>query len=233
VTFPGAGEHPGRRVIDVAVSVTALVLLAVPLALAALLVKLSSAGPIFFRQRRVGRYGRPFSLYKFRSMRMAPRGPAVTSEGDPRVTGVGAFLRRWKIDELPQLWNVLRGDMSLLGPRPELAVFVEHYTPAERRILEVTPGLAGMAQLLYPHEAALLRQYPEPERAYLEQLLPGKIAADLAYERRRSAASDFHLLIALLLLIAGVGRYADTALDPPRGDRWRREGHPASGLGAD
>ena len=199
-----------RRAVDVAVAATALVLLAAPLALVALMVKLSSPGPLLFRQRRVGRDGSLFWLYKLRSMRVAQTGPAVTSADDPRITRLGRFLRRWKIDELPQFWNVLRGDLSLVGPRPEVETFVNGYTPAQRRILQATPGLAGMAQLMYAHEPELLQNHPDPERAYVEHLLPRKIAVDLTYERTRTCASDVRLIVELLLAIGGRRRYADT-----------------------
>jgi lipopolysaccharide/colanic/teichoic acid biosynthesis glycosyltransferase len=196
----------GRRVVDVTVSATALVLLAVPLAIISLLVKLSSPGPLLFRQRRVGQHGRPFWLYKLRSMRAGGAGPQVTRADDPRVTRVGAWLRRWKIDELPQFWNVLRGDMSLLGPRPEVETFVRRYSADQRQILEVTPGIAGMAQLVFAHEAELLRGQDDPEGVYLQLLLPRKIAIDLAYEQRRTLQSDLRLLLDLLLMILGLRR---------------------------
>jgi lipopolysaccharide/colanic/teichoic acid biosynthesis glycosyltransferase len=204
-----------RRAVDVVVSATALVLMAVPLAIVALLVSLSSQGPGLFRQRRVGRDGKIFWLYKVRSMRAAQVGPAVTSAGDLRITRLGRLLRRWKIDELPQFGNVLRGDLSLVGPRPEVETFVNGYTPAQRRILQVTPGLAGMAQLVYAHESELLQNHPDPEHAYINHLLPRKIAVDLAYERTRTFASDLRLMGELVLTIAGRRRYIDTSLELP------------------
>jgi len=174
----------------------------------AALVRASSPGPVFHRQPRVGRHGRLFDMLKFRSMRVSCDRPAVTAAGDPRITRVGAVLRRWKLDELPQLWNVLRGEMTLVGPRPELEKFVRLYSPAQRQILDATPGLAGMAQLAYPHEAEWLRGAHDPEAAYIQGLLPLKLAADLEYERRRTPASDFVLMWRLALMVARGGRRA-------------------------
>ena len=141
----GSDIAPGKRLFDLAVSLTALTLLVPLLAVIALLVKLGSPGPVLYRQQRVSRGGRLFELLKFRTMvvgadRMAPN---VSATGDPRVTRVGAFLRKTYLDELPQLLNVLRGDMSLVGPRPETPEFVALYSPEERRVLTVRPGLAG------------------------------------------------------------------------------------------
>jgi lipopolysaccharide/colanic/teichoic acid biosynthesis glycosyltransferase len=138
-------------------------------------------------------------------METSPKGPVVTTERDPRITPLGALLRRWKIDELPQFWNVLRGDMSIVGPRPEADRLVSHYTSEQRTLLEVTPGLAGMAQLVYPHEAELLRGYRDPEEVYLRDLMPKKIAVDLEYERTRTFSSDLRLLGEFALLI-GIGK---------------------------
>ena len=139
-----------KRVFDVVVAAASLTVLAVPCALIAWAIKLSSPGRVIYRQRRIGRGGQPFCLYKFRTMRCTERGPQVTVEGDPRITPIGRWLRRWKLDELPQLWNVLRGDMSVVGPRPEVERFVRYYTPEQRRVLDQTPGLAGMAQAGLP-----------------------------------------------------------------------------------
>lgn len=209
-----------KRVFDLAVSTVSLSLLAIPLALVALLIKLTSPGPVIFRQERSGQNGRPFCLYKFRTMRQA-KGAHVTVGGDPRITPLGRVLRRWKIDELPQLWNVLRGDMSIVGPRPEVEKFVRHYTAEQRKILEIKPGLAGFTQLVYPHEAELLRVCPDPEDAYEKELLPKKIAVDLEYEGRRSFWSDLALFAEIILLSLGKSYridYAFKILPPPGTD---------------
>jgi lipopolysaccharide/colanic/teichoic acid biosynthesis glycosyltransferase len=198
-----------RRAFDVLVGGALLAAVAVPCVVVAILVCATSPGPVLYRQTRIGRGGRPFVFYKFRTMRAEAGGPAVTADGDPRVTPVGRVLRRWKLDELPQLWNVVRGDMAVIGPRPEVPRFVARYGPAERGILAATPGLAGMAQLAFPHEAVLLRGRPDAERYYVEELLPRKVAADLAYERVRTLRSDLALLLRIAGLIAG--RRSDVA----------------------
>ena len=201
-----------RRTFDVFVSGAALMCLALPLAIVAGMVALSSPGPVFYCQLRVGRGGRLFCLYKFRTMHDRATGSQVTVATDSRVTAVGAWLRRLKIDELPQLWNVLCADMSLIGPRPEVERFVQHYGPAEQRILEFTPGLASRAQLVYPHEPTLLRQAEDPEAAYVRLLMPLKIAVDLEYERVRTFWSDVMLIAELLLLVVGKSYRVDTDL---------------------
>jgi lipopolysaccharide/colanic/teichoic acid biosynthesis glycosyltransferase len=198
-----------RRAFDLAVSSLALAALGIPIALIALLIKRDSKGPVFFVQPRVGRGGDLFGLYKFRTMRTGASGPAVTATGDPRITPLGGALRRWKIDEIPQLWNVLRGDMSIVGPRPEVEGFVRHYTPEQREILRVKPGLASMAQLVFPHEAEELASSSDPEKDYLAHWMPRKIAVDLEYERRRTLRSDVAFLGEVVLLVLGFRRHQD------------------------
>ncbi len=189
-----------KRSFDIVVSAVGLVLLAFPFAVIALAIKLSSTGPVFYRQQRIGRGEQPFCLYKFRTMGVSGDGPLITVEGDPRITRVGRALRRWKLDELPQLWNVLRGDMSIIGPRPEVERLVRYYTLEQRRILEQTPGLAGLSQLVYPHEADVLQGYPNPEEVYRQHLMPKKLTVDLEYERSRTFRSDLLLLAEIILL---------------------------------
>jgi lipopolysaccharide/colanic/teichoic acid biosynthesis glycosyltransferase len=191
-----------KRLFDILFSLVGLSLLALPFAVIVPAIKLSSRGPVFYRQQRIGRGGKPFWLYKFRTMYVGEGGSLVTIREDPRITPVGRILRRWKLDELPQLWNVLVGDMGIIGPRPEAERLVRQYTPEEHRILDITPGLAGMSQLVYPHEADLLRGCRDPEAVYVKALMPRKIAVDLEYERTRTFLTDLCLLGKLLLLIA-------------------------------
>jgi lipopolysaccharide/colanic/teichoic acid biosynthesis glycosyltransferase len=191
-----------KRLFDILFSLVGLCLLALPFAVIGPAIKLSSRGPVFYRQQRIGRGGKPFWLYKFRTMYVGEGGSLVTIREDPRITPVGRILRRWKLDELPQLWNVLVGDMGIIGPRPEAERLVRQYTPEEHRILDITPGLAGMSQLVYPHEADLLRGCRDPEAVYVKALMPRKIAVDLEYERTRTFLTDLCLLGKLLLLIA-------------------------------
>jgi lipopolysaccharide/colanic/teichoic acid biosynthesis glycosyltransferase len=198
-----------RHLPDRVVAAAGLAALSLPLALAAAAVKATSAGPVFYRQPRIGRDGRPFDLVKFRTMRAGAAGAQITVAADSRVTPVGRVLRRLKIDELPQLWNVLKGDMALIGPRPEVPRFVAHYTAEQRAILRAMPGLASRAQLVYPHEADLLLTADDPEHTYVTQLMPKKIAVDLEYERRRTVWTDLGLIAELVLLVAGVRLRAD------------------------
>jgi lipopolysaccharide/colanic/teichoic acid biosynthesis glycosyltransferase len=189
-----------KRLFDIVGSAICLALLAFPFTIIAVAIKLSSPGPVFYRQQRVGRGGRLFCLYKFRTMHVDARGPSITVEGDPRITRIGHVLRRYKIDELPQLWNILCGDMSIVGPRPEVERLVQHYSPDQQRILQQTPGLASLSQLVYPYEADILRGHPDPEAVYIRHLMPRKIAADLHYEDIRTFWSDMRLLGEIALL---------------------------------
>jgi lipopolysaccharide/colanic/teichoic acid biosynthesis glycosyltransferase len=193
-----------QRAFDVAVASAALAMTAIPLGVAALVIKLSSDGPVLYRQVRIGRGGRPFEFYKLRTMTMTVAdGPQVTATGDTRVTAIGQLLRRLKVDELPQLWNVLSGDMAIIGPRPEVPRFVARYTHAQRAILAAQPGLASAAQLAFAGEADMLRDVPDAEDAYVRYLMPAKIQLDLEYERTRTFGSDCRLMVEITLLIFG------------------------------
>jgi lipopolysaccharide/colanic/teichoic acid biosynthesis glycosyltransferase len=199
-----ASRHvPGKRAFDLAVAAVAIVLLVPVLAAIAVAVKLDSPGPVLYRQQRVSRGGRLFELLKFRTMvvgadRMAAN---VSATGDPRVTRVGAFLRKSYLDELPQLLNVLRGDMSLVGPRPETPEFVALYSPEERRVLTVRPGLAGPSTLAFMDEADLLAAAPDPVAFYTTTVLHDRVRADLTYLERRSIGYDIRLLATQVLSI--------------------------------
>lgn len=192
-----------KRAFDVLFAGTALLLLLPLLVLFALAVALTSPGGAFFRQVRVGRHGRPFRLLKFRSMRPGSEalGQLTIGGRDPRITGVGRFLRRTKLDELPQLWNVLKGDMSVVGPRPEVPRYVALYTPEQQGVLSIRPGITGMASLDYVDENELLARSSDPERAYVEEVMPAKLALDLRYVRERSFALDLRIIAATVRLI--------------------------------
>jgi lipopolysaccharide/colanic/teichoic acid biosynthesis glycosyltransferase len=181
-----------RRLLDVAVAGVLLLALSPLLAVLVVLVRATSPGPALFRQTRIGRDGRPFVLLKLRTMHAdaASTGPTITAGTDPRITRLGARLRRAKLDELPQLWNVLRGDMSLVGPRPEVPHYVARYTAAQRAVLRARPGLTDPASLAWADEAATLATFADPQRAYAEAVLPQKLAASLAYLERRTVWSD-------------------------------------------
>jgi lipopolysaccharide/colanic/teichoic acid biosynthesis glycosyltransferase len=184
-----------KRLFDIVVSLAALLLLALPMLAVAAWIKLDSPGPVFFRQQRVGRHGVPFAIHKFRTMRHGAGGPALTVGDDARITRAGRWLRRTRLDELPQLLDVLAGDMSLVGPRPEVPRYVALYPPGLReRALAVRPGLTDPASLAYIDEAALLAAAADPEREYVERILPAKLQAAAAYAERATLASDIAVL---------------------------------------
>ena len=190
-----------KRAFDATASAAGLVLLSPLLAAAALAVKASSPGPVLFRQERMGRGGIPFRLLKFRTMRVGGAGPEVTVAGDRRVTGVGRFLRRYKVDELPQLINVVRGDMSLVGPRPEVRRYVERFPEDYRRILALRPGITDLAAIEFRDEESILAGATNPEHAYVASVLPAKIKLYDEYIRRMSFATDLSILGRTLLAI--------------------------------
>jgi len=189
-----------KRMFDIVVAAAALVVLFPLLVLSALLIKLDSPGPIFFKQERIGRNFRPFWIYKFRTMAQdAPaRGGLVTIGEDARVTRVGRLLRKSKIDEIPQLTNILKGDMALVGPRPEVRYYVELFRRDYEEILQVRPGLTDLASLKYRDEAALLGKAANPEDEYRTRVLPDKIRLAKDYLRRSSFLFDLGLILKTL-----------------------------------
>lgn len=195
-----------RRVVDVVVAGAGLILCAPLMGVVGLLVRLTSAGPVLFRQERVGRDGRPFRIWKFRTMAAdAPsQGAAVSGRTDPRVTRIGRYLRPARLDEMPQLVNILRGDMTLIGPRPEVPRFVAHYTEEERLTLRVRPGLIGPGGLLFAAEqSAELDEADDPDVFYIRHHLHPKLAADLAYLRDRRLRRDLQVVLAAGAALAG------------------------------
>ncbi|HUW95230.1 MAG TPA: sugar transferase [Anaerolineae bacterium] len=197
-----------KRAMDLAISILGLLVLSPLLLVLALWVRLDSEGPVLYGGKRVGEGGRPFHMYKFRTMVMGAekRGPAVTYRDDPRITSAGRFLRGTKLDELPQLLNVLRGEMSLVGPRPEDPSYVEFYTPEQRLVLSVKPGITGPTQLEYRDEASML-QGAGVDEEYVTRLMPEKLKLDLEYVRTRSLLRDLQVLwrTAMTLLFRGSG----------------------------
>lgn len=191
-----------KRLIDLAGAATGLALLSPIFVAVALGVRLSSAGPILFKQQRLGRLGRPFVIYKFRTMDQAvePMESAsqVTAAGDARVSAIGRFLRKYKLDELPQLVNVLRGEMSLVGPRPEVERYARHYPVEYERILAVRPGITDLATLAYRNEEQILARSSEPERLYISEVLPAKIRLSLRYLEEQSLRTDVLILFRTL-----------------------------------
>ena len=194
---------------DISVSIPMLLVLSPILLSVALAIRLTSGKPAIFRQWRTGRYGREFQLYKFRTMtvQQTGKGPGITRNGDPRVTGIGKLLRRTKLDELPQLLNVLRGEMSLVGPRPDLQEFWQQASADARQVLALIPGLTGPASIAFRNEESLLAQIaPEQLRSfYVERLLPAKARIDLEYAAGASFLSDCSTLLQTLTATASIG----------------------------
>ena len=185
-----------KRLFDIVVAGAGLLLLAPLFAGVAMLIKLDSPGPVFFKQKRIGRGFRPFWIYKFRTMRHdAPENMQLTVGADSRISRIGGFLRRSKLDELPQLFNILVGDMTLVGPRPEVPRYVEAFHRDYQEILTVRPGLTDLASLKYRDEAALLGQSADPEQEYLHRVLPDKIRLGKEYIRCSSLAFDMNLIM--------------------------------------
>ena len=182
------------RILDPVFAAAGLFIL-MPLLLAiAVLILFDDGAPVLFKQVRIGKQGKPFRIWKFRTMRAGSRGTPITVAGDSRVTRIGAFLRRRKLDELPQLVNVLKGDMSLVGPRPEVPEFVRLEAPIWQAVLQVRPGVTDVAALLFRDEEKLLRGPGDPAATYRETVLPVKLVLNLAYLRSRSWWRDLKLI---------------------------------------
>lgn len=198
-------SHEMKRLFDVAASAFGIVCLAPVLIVIALIVKRDSEGPILFRQCRVGRNGVPFRILKFRTMHGEPApGLEMSFDGNRRVTRVGAFLRRTKLDELPQLFNVLAGSMSLVGPRPELPAFVGRYGERDRAIvLSVRPGITDLASLRFRNEETYLAREADPGRAYLDKIMPRKLRLNRYYVRRQSLCFDLVLIFKTIFAALG------------------------------
>lgn len=193
------------RFFDIIFSAIGLLLLSPLLIIVYLLICIESRGPGFYRQERIGKDGKPFNLLKFRSMRINAdkQGPLITvGERDPRITRIGAFVRKYKIDELPQLFNVLKGDMSLVGPRPEVRHYVDMYTEEQRKVLSVRPGITDYASINYVDENLLLEQADDPERVYVEQIMPDKIRYNMIFINHPTLGEYFKIIFLTFKSIA-------------------------------
>jgi lipopolysaccharide/colanic/teichoic acid biosynthesis glycosyltransferase len=188
----------GKRTIDVTCAAIALLLLLPFMVMVACLVYLEDRDAVFFRQERVGLGGRTFILWKFRSMRVGAErtGPQITVGRDARITRVGRILRATKFDELPQLWNVIRSEMSLVGPRPEVPRLVALYSKEQRAVLDVVPGITDPASVHYRDESAVLARYDDPQQAYVDVVMPDKIRISLWYAERATLWSDALVMLA-------------------------------------
>ena len=184
------------RFLDIIFSAAGLLILSPILLIVWFLIVIESRGGGFYKQERIGKGGVPFMLYKFRTMRPdSDKGSLITVGGrDPRITRTGYYLRKYKLDELPQLWNVFKGDMSLVGPRPEVRRYVDMYTPEQRVVLSVRPGITDYASIEYADENELLGRSEDPERTYIEQIMPEKIRYNMKYISNPTVGEYFRII---------------------------------------
>lgn len=195
------------RILDIIFSFFGLLLLSPLFIIVWTIIVLTSRGGGFYKQVRVGKEGRDFSLYKFRSMRKdSDKGSLITIGGrDPRITPIGYFIRKFKIDELPQLFNVLKGDMSFVGPRPEVRKYVDLYTDEQKRILSVRPGITDYASIEYVDENEILGKAENPDEVYINQIMPNKIRINMKYIENHSVGEYFKIIYLTILSICGIG----------------------------
>lgn len=201
VRLPSSGRLARKRLFDMVCAALGLLVLSPVLLVCALLVGLTSPGGVLFRQERIGKDGVPFTIYKFRSMRKDNAGLKISTSRDTRITSVGRVLRKTKLDELPQLWNVLKGDMSFVGPRPEVREYTDLYTPEQRQVLMVRPGITGLASIRYRNENELLTASSDPNRTYIDEVMPAKLALDLKYIPRACVSYDIKLIWETLVTV--------------------------------
>lgn len=192
-----------KRLFDILASSAGIILFAPVFLGIAILIKKEDKGPVFYRGVRVGRCGRPFRIFKFRTMVVDAerRGGPSTAEDDPRITRVGKFIRKWKLDELPQLINVMKGEMSLVGPRPEVPMYADLFTEAEKKILTVRPGITDWASTWNANEGAILAGSPDPEKTYAEAIRPEKIRLQMKYVDEQSFWNDLKILVQTIIAI--------------------------------
>ena len=194
-----------KRLFDIVFSFIGLVVLFPLFLFIGILIKLGPKGPVFYRGVRIGRFGKPFKIYKFRTLvaNADKIGGPSTAGNDFRITKIGKILRKYKLDELPQLINVLKGEMSLVGPRPEVPFYVNMFTEEEREILNIRPGITDWASLWNSDEGAILARSPDPEKTYREKIRPQKIKLQLKYVREKSFATDLRIILQTLKKLAG------------------------------
>ena len=192
-----------KRALDILLSFFGFVVVSPVFLAIAILIKKQDGGPVFFRGVRVGRFGKPFRIFKFRTMVLNAEklGGPSTADDDPRITRVGKFIRKFKLDELPQLINVLKGEMSIVGPRPEVQMYVDMFTEEEKAILSVRPGITDWASIWNPDEGAILAGSPDPEKTYMEKIRPEKIRLQLKYVKERSFWNDLKIIAETIITI--------------------------------
>lgn len=196
----------GKRVFDLCIAIPGLIFLSPLFLVVALLIKLDDGGPVFFLQERVGYRGRRFRIWKFRTMYVgAEQKGSLTIGEDPRITRVGRWLRKWKIDELPQLINVVLGEMSLVGPRPEVPKYVALYNEEQLRVLDLVPGITDPASISFRNESDILATVSDPEQVYVERIMPEKIRINLKYAEKATVWTDFIVIWRTLLALLKLG----------------------------
>lgn len=190
-----------KRLFDIFFSLIGLLILSPLFVVVALLIKLDSKGPVFFRQERIGKYFKPFRIYKFRTMTVdtVEKGPLITVRGDNRVTKIGKFLRKYKIDELPQLLNVLKGEMSFVGPRPEIKEYVQLFKSDYKKLLKIRPGITDPASIKYSNEEGILSLSKNWEEDYIKRILPEKIKLSLHYIETHNVITDLKLILKTII----------------------------------
>jgi lipopolysaccharide/colanic/teichoic acid biosynthesis glycosyltransferase len=195
-----------KRVFDCTCASAGLLALSPAIMAIAAWIKIDSSGSVFYRGHRVGRGGKPFKMYKFRTMveKADQIGGSSTPDDDPRITRVGKFLRKYKLDEVPQLINVVKGEMSLVGPRPQVQWAVDLYTPEERRVLSVPPGITDYASLHFPDEGKILEGSKDPDKDYMEKIHPEKMRLSLKYVEESSLWLDFKIIVKTITAVAGI-----------------------------
>ena len=211
MSFKKRLDDIAKRIFDIIASGIGLIVLSPLMLIIAYLIKKEDGGPVFYRGVRVGKYGKPFRIYKFRTMVVDAEkiGGPSTADDDPRITRVGKILRKYKLDELPQLINVLKGEMSIVGPRPEVQFYVDMFTEEEKDILSVKPGITDWASLWNPDEGAILAGSPDPEKTYMEKIRPTKIRLQLKYVKERSFWVDLKIIALTILTVITKKRFVE------------------------
>ena len=202
------GQLIVKRIIDIVLSIIGIVVMAIPMIIISIAIKLNSKGPVLFRQERVGKDFKHFKINKFRTMvtDAEKKGMQITVGKDSRITSVGNFLRKSKLDEFPQLFNVLFGEMSFVGPRPEVPKYVKLYDDYQKNVLKVKPGITDLASIEYRDESTVLGQSEDPEKAYIEEVIPTKLELNMKYIKKMSVFYDFYLIMKTLLRIVSFER---------------------------
>lgn len=201
IALPSIAVLRRKRQFDICCASLGILILSPLLLVVAIAVKISSPGGAFFLQERIGMNGKPFMIYKFRTMRRENNGLRITTSEDCRITTIGRFLRKLKIDELPQLFNVLKGDMSFVGPRPEVKEYTELYTEEQRQIFLVRPGITGLASIYYRNESDILSMSSDPNWTYIHKIMPEKLQLDMIYIPKASVCYDIQLILKTFVAI--------------------------------